>query len=248
MSVPKNRATFKEWCLRKLGKPVLEVNLDEDQIDDRIDEALQYYYDYHFDGSEKIYYKYKITAQDIINQYITMPDNITGVVDLFPIGTSLGSGVDNMFNIRYQIALNDLYTLTSVSMVPYVMTMTHLQNLEQLLVGRQPLRYNRNVNILYIDTGWDLFSVGDFIVVAAYQVINPDVYVRAWRDILLQRYAVCLIKEQWGSNMTKWKDMPMPGGMKFNADKIYDDAVREREKLESEIATSWSMPATDMIG
>ncbi|MGZ4850599.1 MAG: hypothetical protein ACXV2C_04385, partial [Candidatus Bathyarchaeia archaeon] len=106
----------------------------------------------------------------------------------------------------------------------------------------------RNTNILYIDTGWDNISVGSFLIVVAYEVINPDVYVRAWSDFLLQRYAVCLIKEQWGTNLIKYKDMPLQGGMKFNADKIYDDAVNERLRLEREIATNWSLPAIDMIG
>ena len=117
MAVPKDRASFVEYCLRKLGKPVIEINVDPDQVDDRIDEALRYFWDYHFDGADKIYYKYQVTAQDISNRFITMPDNIIGVVNIFEIGQSLNT--NNLFNIRYQIALNDLYTLTSVSMVPY---------------------------------------------------------------------------------------------------------------------------------
>lgn len=246
MTVPNSRATFKEYILRKLGKPVIEINVDDDQLDDRVDEALKYYYDYHFDGAEKVYYKYPLTATDITNRYIVMPDNIIGAVDLFPIGDALNT--NNLFNIRYQIALNDLYTLTSVSMVPYVMAMTHIQWLEQILVGRQPLRYNRNVNILYIDGSWDVFNPGDFLIIVAYQVIDPDIYVRAWSDFLLQRYATALVKEQWGSNLTKFIDMPLPGGMKFNGQKILDDAVVERKEIEREISVSWSLPATDMIG
>jgi hypothetical protein len=244
--VPNNRATFKEYCLRKLGKPVIEINIDDDQLDDRVDEALRYYYDYHFDGSEKVYLKHQVTAQDIANKYIALPDNVTGAVEVFPIGGALQS--NNMFSIRYQIVLNELYSLTSHSMIPYYMTMTHLALLEELLVGKQPIRYNRNANLLYIDQSWDLITEGCYLIVVAYQVIDPDVYVRAWSDFLLQRYATCLIKEQWGANLIKFKDMPLPGGMKFNGEKIYDDAVAERIKIESEIATSWSLPAGDMIG
>lgn len=243
--IPNSRATFKEYCLRKLGKPVIEINVDDDQVDDRIDEAIRYYYDYHFDGSEKVYYKYLITAQDITNKYITMPDNIIGVVDIFDLPGAYST--NNMFNIRYQIALNDLYTLTNVSMVPYYMAMTHIAQLEQLLVGRQPLRYNRNTNLLYIDMDWTLVGAGQYLIVTAYEVVNPDIWVRAWGDMFLQKLATAYIKRQWGSHLTKFIDMPMPGGMRFNGQKIYDDAEKEIEEVERMIRDS-SLPATDMIG
>ena len=147
MALPTNRAEFKENCLRKLGKPVIEINIDEDQLEDRVDEALRYYYDYHFDGSSKIYYKHQITNDDKTNKYITLPENIIGAVSIFDIGSALGT--NNLFNIRYQIALNDLYTLTSVSMIPYYMAIQHIQFLEQLLVGRQPIRYNRHTSAMH---------------------------------------------------------------------------------------------------
>lgn len=244
--VPTTREEFAEYCLRKLGKPVIEINVDEDQVSDRIDEALRYYWDYHFDGSEKTYYKRIITEQDIANKYITMPENIIGVVNIFDMGSALG--LNNLFNIRYQIALNDLYTLTSVSMVPYYMAMNHVQFLEQILVGRQPIRYNRHINKLYIDMSWDQIAPGNYLIVEAYQVVDPVVYTDAWGDRWLQRYASCLIKQQWGSNLTKFEGMKLPGGVQFNGKKIYDDATAEREKLENEMIYTYSLPATDMIG
>ena len=244
--VPTTREEFAEYCLRKLGKPVIEINVDEDQVSDRIDEALRYYWDYHFDGSEKTYYKRIITEQDIANKYITMPENIIGVVNIFDMGSALG--LNNLFNIRYQIALNDLYTLTSVSMVPYYMAMNHVQFLEQMLVGRQPIRYNRHINKLYIDMSWDQIAPGNYLIVEAYQVVDPVVYTDAWGDRWLQRYASCLIKQQWGSNLTKFEGMKLPGGVQFNGRKIYDDATAEREKLENEMIYTYSLPATDMIG
>jgi len=246
MAIPATRNEFKEYCLRRLGKPVIEINVDDDQVDDRIDEAFLYFSDYHFDGNEKTYYKYKVTSTDITNKYITMPDNIIGVVNLFPIGQGLNT--NNLFNIRYQIALNDLYTLTSVSMVPYYMALTHVQFLEQMLVGQQPIRYNRHVNKLYIDTDWTIINVDDYIVVEAYQVIDPNVYVKTWGDRWLARYATCLIKQQWGSNLKKYQGMQLPGGITFNGQQIYDEATQEREELEHEMITSYSLPVTDMIG
>jgi hypothetical protein len=246
MAVPTNRSQFIENCLRRLGKPVVEINVDDDQVDDRVDEALRYYWDYHFDGSEKIYYKQQITAQDKANRYITMPENIIGVVNIFEIGQALNT--NNLFNIRYQIALNDLYTLTSVSMVPYYMAIQHIQFLEQMLVGKQPLRYNRHINKLYIDMDWNIVNEGDYVIVEAYEVVDPSVYTDAWSDRWLLRYAACLIKQQWGQNLKKFEGMKMPGGLTFNGQKIYDEATREREELEKEMIYTYSLPATDMIG
>jgi len=246
MAVPTSRATFKEYCLRKLGKPVIQINVDDDQVDDRIDEALKYYWDYHFDGTEKTFYKFAVTAEAIANKYITLPENIIGVVNLFPIGMSLSS--NNLFNIRYQIALNDLYDLTATTMVPYYLAMQHIQSLEQLLVGQQPLRYNRHTNKLYIDADWNKLNVGDYIIAEAYQIVDPNVYTDAWGDRWLARYATALIKRQWGSNLTKYVDVALPGGQKFNAQRIYDDAEKEIEDLEKEMITSYSLPITDMIG
>ena len=246
MAIPTTRSDFKENCLRKLGKPVIEINVDDDQVEDRIDEALRYYWDYHFDGSEHIYYKYQVTNQDKINKYITMPENIIGVINIFDIGSSIGT--NNLFNIRYQIALNDLYTLTSVSMTPYYMAMQHIQFLEYMLVGKQPLRYNRHVNKLYIDMDWDRISVNEYIIVEAYEVVDPATYTDAWADRWLLRYAACIIKQQWGTNLKKFDGMKMPGGMTFNGQKIYDEATGEREVLEKEMIYSYSLPVTDMIG
>jgi len=246
MAVPTTRAEFTENCLRRLGKPVIEINVDDDQVSDRIDEALRYYWDYHFDGSEKTYYKYAITEQDKTNKYITMPENIIGVVNIFDLGSTLG--VNNLFNIRYQIALNDLYTLTSVSMVPYYMAMNHVQFLEQMLVGKQPLRYNRHTDRLYLDMDWDRIAAGEYIIVEAYEVIDPDTYTDAWSDRWLLRYGACLIKQQWGQNLKKFEGMKLPGGLTFNGQKIYDEATAEREELEKEMIYSYSLPASDMIG
>ena len=246
MASPITRAEFKENCLRRLGKPVIEINVDDDQVEDRVDEALRYYWDYHFDGSSKTFYKYQITQQDKDNQYVTIPNNIIGVINIFDLGSALGT--NNLFNIRYQIALNDLYTLTSVSMVPYYMAMQHMQFLEQMLVGRQPLRYNRNTNKLHIDMDWDRLNVGDYLIAEAYEVVDPDTFTDAWSDRWLLRYAACLIKQQWGTNLKKFDGMKMPGGLTFNGQRIYEEATAEREQLEQEMIYSYSLPVTDMIG
>lgn len=247
MAAPTTKDQFKEYCLRKLGKPVIEINVDDDQVDDRIDEAIRYYWDYHFDGSDRIYYKYQVTVEDIANKYITMPENIIGVVSIFPVGDPRIRS-DDLFNIRYQIALNDLYTLTNVSLVPYFMAMEHLSMMAQLLVGQQPIRYNRHKDRLYVDMDWTTVRPGIFLLVEAYEVVDPAVWTDAWNDRWLQNYATALIKRQWGSNLTKFTGMSLPGGVQFNGEKILDDAVAEINKMEEEMISSYSMPVLDMIG
>jgi len=247
MAVPTTRNDFKEYCLRRLGKPVIDINVDDDQVEDRIDEAIKNYFDYHFDGTEKIYYKHQITANTVSDKYITLPENIIGAVSVFSIGDpSIRS--DDLFNIRYQIALNDLYTLTSVSMVPYYTTFQHLALIQELLVGKQPIRYNRNRNIMYIDMDWKTVNVGEYLLIEAYEVVDPTVYTDVWKDQWLMRYATALIKRQWGSNLTKFTGMQMPGGVQFNGEKILDDAVAEIKELEDTMINSYSLPVLDMVG
>lgn len=247
MATPTTKATFKEYCLRKLGKPVIEINVDDDQVDDRIDEAIRYWYDYHFDGSEKIYYKHAITETDVANKYITLPENIIGAVSIFSMGDPSISS-DDLFNIRYQIALNDIYTLTNVSLVPYYMVMEHLALMTELLVGKQPIRYSRHKDRLHVDMDWNTVAVGSFLLVEAYEVVDPETYTDAYNDRWLQNYATTLIKEQWGSNLTKFTGMTLPGGVQFNGEKIYNDAVDARTKMEQEMISSYSLPVLDMIG
>ncbi|NDH48937.1 MAG: hypothetical protein EBY41_00030 [Proteobacteria bacterium] len=247
MAVPASRTEFKEFCLRKLGKPVIEINVDDDQVDDRVDEALKFYWDYHYDGAERFYYKVELTNTDISNRYITVPENIIGVVRVFPIGDPAIRGGD-LFNINYQIALNDLYTLTSVSMVPYYTARSNIALIQEMLVGQQPLRYNRHKDIVYIDTEWENYQAGDFLMLEAYQVIDPDTYTDTWSDWWLQKYATALIKRQWGNNLKKFEGMQLPGGLQFNGQQIYNEADEEIRQIEQEMIFNFSLPVTDMIG
>lgn len=246
MAFPDSRTAFKENCLRRLGAPVIEINVSDEQVDDRVDEALTYYWDYHFDGTEKQYYKHQITQQNKTDGYITLPDNIIGVVNLFAIGEGLNT--NNLFNIRYQIALNDLYTLTNVSLVPYYMAMQHIATLEEILVGRQPIRYNRHRNRLHIDVDWNKVNVGEYVIVEAYQIVDPDTFTEVWKDRWLLQYGTALIKRQWGNNLKKFSGMMMPGGIQFNGQQIYDEAIEEIRLLEQDMIISYSLPVADLVG
>ena len=247
MATPNSKATLKEYCLRKLGKPVIEINIDDDQMDDRIDEAFLYYQDYHFDGVEKTWLKHQVTADDKTNEYITVTDsNTIGIINIFDIGDA--TSTNNLFNVRYQIALNDLYDLSRYELVPFYMNFQNIRMIEEILVGKQRLRFNRHLNQLHIDMGWDRLNTGDFIVCKAYKVIDPDTYTDVWKDRWLLRYAACLIKLQWGSNLTKFEGMQLPGGVQFNGAKLYDDAFAERQQLEEEIQSNYVYPPEDMVG
>ena len=247
MAVPTTRDEFKEYCLRKLGKPVIEINVDDDQVDDRIDEALKYYWDYHFDGSDKIFYKQQVTQQNKNDRYIILPENIIGAIRVFPIADPMVRS-DDLFNIRYQIALNDLYTLTSVSMVPYYMTMEHLALVTEMLVGQQPIRFSRHKNRVYVDMDWGNIKVGEYILIEAYEVLDPEIWDQVWSDRWLQNYCTAKIKYQWGSNLTKFTGMQLPGGVQFNGEKILNDADEEIKKMEQEMISSYSLPVSDMVG
>jgi hypothetical protein len=246
MAQPTTRAEFKEWCLRKLGKPVIEINVDDDQVDDRIDEALSYYWDYHFDGTERTFFKHQLTADDMTNKYITVPENIIGVINIFDIGDALST--NNLFNIRYQFALNEIYDLSNYNLSNYYLAMQHIQFLEELLVGKQPIRYNRHVNKLHIDMDWAKVEEGHYIIAEAYQIVDPNTYADVWKDRWLQNYASAKIKYQWGSNLTKFEGMQLPGGVQFNGMQILQDAQTEIDKLEEDMITSYSLPVMDMIG
>jgi hypothetical protein len=247
MAVPSSRSTFKELCLRRLGKPVIEINVDDDQVEDRIDQALLYYQDYHFDESQKLFLKHAVTQDDKDNGYISISNsNVIGIIDIFDIGDALST--NNLFNIRYQIALNDLYDLSRYDLVPFYMNFQNIRFIEEILVGKQPLRFNRHVNRLHIDMDWDKLEVGQFLVAHVYEKVDGDTYTDIWGDRWLAEYATCLIKYQWGSNLSKFTGMQLPGGVQFNGADILSQAQQEKDRLEQEMISSYSLPVHDMTG
>lgn len=248
MALPTSRSEHIQYCLRNLGFPVMAINVSEEQLEDRMDEALQYYTDYHFDATAKVYFKYQLTADDLTNKYITLPENIMGAVRVFDLNSAMSSSTNDMFNIQYQIYMNDIWTMMSSSLVPYYMTMQHLSLIQELLVGQVPIRFNRHRNRLHIDTNWTNFEVGKWVIVEAYEIIDPAEFPDVWKDRWLLRYTTALIKRQFGINMKKFQGMPMPGNIMFNGQQIYDEAIEEIKMLEAEMLSSFSIPVNDLLG
>ena len=273
MAIPTTKTTFKNYCLRALGYGVIDINISDDQADDRIDEALQYFSQYHYDGIERMYLKYLITEDDVTRarsnltnatvtdtgdgsttaswvegkNYIPVPSAVLSIVNVFPFEETQ---TNNMFDIRYQLRLNDLYDLSSTSILHYDMTMKHLDYLQHILVGEVPYRYNEHMNRLYLDMDWenDVTGGSDYIVVECFRKVDPTTYTDIYDDMFLKRYATCLLKKQWGANLSKFSGVAMLGGVTMNGTEIYTQAVDECTKLEEQIQMAFELPPMHMIG
>jgi len=317
MAKPTTRAEFKNYCLRRLGWPVIEINVDDDQVDDRIDDALAFFNDYHFDGTEKIYMKHRITAEDINRRWIYCPEPIIFVNSVFPFDDSNSSV--NMFDLRYQLRLHDLYDFTSVSYVSYEITMQHIRTLNLLFSGTPQFRFNRVQNKLFLDIDWTRdANVGQYVVMECYRKMEPDtvtltgtatlsntsttvigtntrfdaeftedeivnfgdqaLQVRriisptelvltsipttsgsgiamqipglsdVWDNRFLKAYTTAKIKYQWGSNLSKFAGIQMPGGVTLDGPRIMEEAKEEIAKLEEDMHVLNVLPSEIFMG
>jgi len=253
MATIASRTDFKDYCLRRLGAPVIEINVDDEQVEDRIDDALQYWQDYHFDGLQKIYYIKRLDDTDITNRYINLSPSVTrdegnnsieivGVTRIFPIQDS--QATVNMFDLRYQLRLNELYYFTSASYINYTLTQQHLRSLEIMFTGEVPIRFQRHMHRLFVDWNWGASEApsGTVVVAECYAAINPSVYTGVWNDRWIKEYATALIKRTWGNNMKKFNGVQLLGGVTMNGQKIFEEAEAEIERLESEMEKNYGSP------
>ena len=268
MATPSSRDTLKQYALRALGKPVIEINVDDDQLDDRIDEALQYFAQYHYDGVVRTYLKYQLTEADKAriltdvsetatknsvsttwkegSNYLIVPETVLSVINIFPFSDK---GNLNLFDVRYQLRLNDLYDFSSTSIVNYDIVLRHLDFLDHILVGEKPLRFNQHDNKLWIDMDWaNDIQVGEYIVIECYRKLDPATYTDTYNDIYLKRYVTALFKKQWGANLSKFNGVTMIGGVSLNGQQIYTEALSDIEKLETEIRSTFELNPAMMIG
>jgi len=317
MAAPSSRQNLIDYCLRQLGHPVLEINLDDDQIEDRIDEAFQFYREYHFDAIELTYVSIPmaqslmtisnvnaasftvgetitgatsgatssilsstatnklsttsttgtftvgetitgatsnttstVSAFDLGNidaKYITLNDSVVGVKSILPF-SSRTRGID-LFDIRYQILLNDLYSLQSTDIIYYSQVKTQLQMINDLLVGIKPLQFNKNMNRLYVSMDWKTdISVGEYMVVECYRILDPNSFTDVYNDMFLKEYATALLKRQWGINLKKFEGVQLPGGVTLNGQKIYDEAIEEIKQLRIDADLRYQLPVEFFTG
>ena len=246
-SKPSSRDQLKDFCLRQLGFPVVDVNVDDQQVEDCIDLALQYFQQFSFDGVEKWYTKHQVTGDDITNQYIPIGENIIGVTRIFPLGSTNASV--NMFDLRYQLRLHELYDFTSTSYVNYVLTMQHIRTLDLLFSGEAPIRFSQHHNRLYIDWQWGIdVSAGEYIIIESYMIIDPDTYTDVYNDRMFKKLATAYIKRLYGNNMRKYINMQLPGGVMLNGQQIYDEAMQEIQAAEDEVRNVMEQPPAFFIG
>lgn len=247
MPIPQNRDEFIHYCLRRLGEPVIKINVDWDQLEDRVDDALLFCRDYHEDFVVKIYAAHMVTQQDCDNKYLSVDPSIIGITKIFPLEDSQANV--NMFDLRYQLRLYELYDFTSASYINYTVTMQHLRSLELLFTGQTPTRFNRHMNKLFIDWGWGYeIMPGEWCVAECYQAIDPTQYVDVWNDRFFKEYTTALIKKNWGENLKKYQGVQMPGGVMLNGQQIYDEAVRDIRRLEDEVRDMYSYKPQFIMG
>ena len=278
MAVPTSRGQLINFGLRKLGYPVLEINLDTDQIHDALDDTIQLYQQRHYDGIERMFLKYKITQEDIDRGTAKGTDGV-GIVTTTGIQTSNVTVTSNfyetsnflavpehvigvhrifkfdsssisggMFSIKYQLFLNDLYYFNSVNLLQYAMTKTYLEDIDHLLTTEKQIRFNQRQDRLYLDIDWGAETVGNFIVIDCLRALDPEEYKQVYNDPFVKRYFVALMKKQWGMNLIKFRGTKLPGGIELNGREIYDDGVRELEELRSRMTQDYEMPPLDFIG
>ena len=327
MAAPATRQQLIDYCLRKLGHPVTEINVDDDQVEDRIDDAFQYYRDYHYDAVQRIFMKHMVTASrmtvssvttsttqnmfalgeivigqtsqaqalvtqegpgvtstgttlllqnikgtfttgetlvgnrgantatmvsltlgDLDNGYIPINDAIINVVRVLPF-TDTKTGMDYMFDLRYQLRLNDLFDLLSTSIIYYQQIKAHLSLIEMLLVGQKTIEFSRHTNRLYIDMDWKAeTNPGEYMIIECYRILDPTEFPDVYNDWFLKRYATALIKRQWGENLKKFEGIQMPGGVTLNGQKIWEESIAEIDQLENEMESRYQAPPNFFVG
>ena len=267
MAEPNSRETIIDYALRSLGQPVIEINVDYSQCEDRLDEALQYFITRHYDGVEKVFFKYKLTDQDKTNKYINT-DNIKGwdgtdtsrpsgkdivsVVKVFQYGDFANIG---MFDLKYQLALVDYFGINrgfngggSMGLGSYNSTKQYIKLIEDFFQGEKAVRFSKVTNRINIDANWDELKNMEYLVFETYAALDPDTYTKIYNDRLLKKYVTALIKKQWGSNMAKYDGVQLPGGIVMKGGQIYAEAVEEIKEIEFEFKSAYELPCDFFLG
>ena len=276
--MPSNRGQLINYGLRQLGAPVLEINIDDEQLHDAVNDTVQIYQERHYDGIERMFLKYKFTQDDIDRGTAKDTDGV-GIVTSTGIQTSNVTVTSNfyetsnflavpenilgvnrifkfdsssisggMFSIKYQLFLNDLYYFNSVELLQYSMTKTRLEDIDFLLTPEAQIRFNKRQDRLYLDIDWGAQEEGDFLVLDCFRALDPESFNQVYNDYFIKLYLTALIKRQWGQNLIKFRGVKLPGGIELNGREIYDDAEREIERIREKMMLEYELPPLDFIG
>ena len=280
MAQPSSRSELINYCKRQLGAPVLEIKVADEQIDDLVDDAIQFFQERHFDGVGQVFLKYQLTQEDIDrgrapnntsagivtttasttiagvsttfsykenSNFLQIPPSVIGITKIYHFdGTN--TTTNNMFSVKYQLFLNDIYYWGSTEILTYAMTKTYLEDLDFLLTTQKQIRFNQRQDRLYLDIDWGSVQVGDYIIIDCYRILDPNEYSRVWNDSFLKKYLTSLIKKQWGQNLIKFQGVKLPGGIELNGRQIYDDAQKELDAISEKMMSTYELPPLDMIG
>ena len=282
MAQPTSRQELIDYCKRKLGAPVLEINVADEQIDDLVDDAIQFFQERHFDGVSQIFLKYQITQNDVDrgrapggrvptagivtttasaniagtattfsyrenSNFLQIPPSVIGIQKIYHFdGTN--TTTNNMFSVKYQLFLNDIYYWGSTEILTYAMVKTYLEDIDFLLTTQKQIRFNQRMDRLYLDIDWASVAVGDYLIIDCYRALDPNDFTRVWNDSFLKPYLTSLIKRQWGQNLIKFQGVKLPGGVELNGRQIYDDGQKELEIIMEKMSNTYELPPLDMIG
>ena len=275
MATPTSKAELIAYCERQLGAPVLQINMDDAQKDDIIDQALQYYHEYHFDGIERMYLKHKFTEDDVdrftakqdsssangddwenSNNYIEVPPLVIGVQKIFGVSSSFLR--NNLFGMSNQYYLMDLFSFSSGSafsfgnfdLTNYYMIKQHFETIDMVINTGAfvEYRFNKRQDRLYVDIDKSRIIEDQYLLIDCYRYLDPDVHTQVYNDSFVKRYATALMKRQWGQNLIKYNNVSLPGGINLNGRQLWEDGNREVRELESRMMIDYSLPPMDMIG
>jgi len=280
MAQPASRTDLINYCKRQLGAPVLEINIADEQVDDLVDDALQYFHERHFDGVIQTFLKYKITQDDIDrgrgkgstnpvgivtttatstvgisstfsfeenSNFLQIPPAVLGINKIFRFDGS-NTVTNNMFSVKYQLFLNDVYTFSSTEILSYAMTKRYLEDLDFALGTEKYIRFNKRQDRLYLDFDWGAASKDDYLIIDCYRLIDPNDFTRVFNDSFLKKYLTALMKRQWGQNLIKFQGVKLPGGIELNGRQIYDDAEKDLEIIREQMSNTYELPPLDLIG
>ena len=259
MAVITTRRQLIDYCLRRLGEPVIEVNIDEDQIEDKVDDALQLYREFHSDATYRDYYEHRLTEEEVERKYINIPPEILFITKIFPTGGSF-IGSSNMFSFNYQFALSDFHSLSDVGaggLAYYDQMRSYMELIDMKVNGLPIITWVRRANKLYLwsDTEDGQLNAGDYVCAECYRAVpetgeigqggDPTTILN---DMFMKDYTTALIKQQWGMNMSKFEGMQLPGGVTINGRQILEDANTELETLRERMRLEQEEPPEFLIG